>query len=113
MDNKILSAMSRKRARVLGESSNALSPQKKNHIGPSKTLAPALPPSPPPKNGGDKLRDKSPEVNIQSGDRTSLTLLRDQGDHLTLYLKDYVRSVGPKMVKDIENMSLGELGGSI
>lgn len=41
MDNKILSAMSRKHARVSGDSSSAPSPQKKSNIGPSKTPAPA------------------------------------------------------------------------
>ena len=96
-----------------GESSNAPSPQKKTHTGPSKTLAPALPPSLPWKNGRDKFRDKSPKVSIQSGDRTSPTPPRDQRDHLTSYQKDYVRSMRPKIVKGIDSMSLGELGGSV
>ena len=113
MHNKILSVMSRKRARGLGDSSSALAPQKRNNVGPSKAPVPALPLPPPQKNGGDKLRDKSPEVNTQSGDRASLFLPRDQGDYLTPYQKDYTKSVGPKMVKDIESMSIDDLASSV
>lgn len=32
---------------------------------------------------------------------------------MTPYKKDYNKSVGPKMVKDIESMTLVELGGSV
>ena len=69
MDNKILSAMSRKRARGSGDSRNTPTPQKKNSVGPSKTLVPALPPPPPQKNDGEKFCDKSPEVSTQSRDQ--------------------------------------------
>ncbi|XP_024041980.1 uncharacterized protein LOC112099112 [Citrus clementina] len=69
MHNKILSAMSRKCARGSGDSRNAPTPQKKNSVGPSKTLVPALPPPPPQKNDGEKFCDKSPEVSTQSRDR--------------------------------------------
>ncbi|XP_024047955.1 uncharacterized protein LOC112101523, partial [Citrus clementina] len=68
LDNKILSAMPRKRGRALGESSDAPSTQKKSYIAPSKTPAPALHPPPPRKNGREKLHDKSPEVSTQSRD---------------------------------------------
>lgn len=46
MDNKILSAMARKRAQGTGGSSNAPTPQKRNNIGPTKIPAPALAPPP-------------------------------------------------------------------
>ena len=113
MDNKILSVMTRKRGRVSGSSSSPPPPLKKTNIGPSKTSAPALPPPPPRKNGGEKVSDKSPEVNIQSGDRSSPLPPRDQGDYMTPYQRDYGKSVGPKMVKDIESMNLNELAGSV
>lgn len=63
MDNKILSAMSRKRARGTGDSSSTYTPPKKSHFGHSKTPAPALPPPPPRKNSGEKPHDKSPEIS--------------------------------------------------
>ena len=113
MDNKILSVMSRKCARRSGDSSSAPAPQKKSNISTSKALIPALPPHPPRKNSGEELRDKSPEVNTQFGDRASPLSPRDQGDYLTPYQKDYAKSIGPKMVKDIESMSLGELAGFV
>ena len=86
---------------------------KKTNVGPSKTSASALPPPPPRKNGGEKVNDKSPEVSIQSGDRSSPLPPRDHGDYLTLYQRDYSKSVRPKMVKDIESMNLSELAGSV
>ncbi|XP_024046538.1 uncharacterized protein LOC107177302 [Citrus sinensis] len=113
MDNKILSAMSRKRGRASGSSSNPPPPPKKTSVGPSKALVPALPPPPPRKSGGERTSDKSPEVSLQSGDRSSPLPSREQGDHLSLYQKDYKRSVGPKMVKDIESMDLSELAASV
>ena len=70
MDNKILSAMTRKRGRVSGSSSNP-PPLKKTSVDPSKASALTLPSPPPQKNGGEKASDKSPEVNIQSGDRSA------------------------------------------
>ncbi|XP_024035769.1 uncharacterized protein LOC112096698 [Citrus clementina] len=82
---------------------------KKTNVGPSKASVPALPPPPPRKNGGEKASDKSPEVSIHSGDRSSPLLPRDQGDYLTPYQRDYGKSMGPKMVKDIESMNLSEL----
>ncbi|XP_015386967.1 uncharacterized protein LOC107177552 [Citrus sinensis] len=85
MDNKILSAMSRKRGRALSSSSNPPPPLKKTSVGPSKTLVPALPPPPPRKSGGEKTSDKSPEVSIQSGGRSSPLPSRDQGDYLSPY----------------------------
>ncbi|KAH9707093.1 TPR REGION domain-containing protein [Citrus sinensis] len=88
MDNKILSAMSRKRGRGPSSSSNPPPPPKKPSVGPSKALVPALPPPPPRKSSGEKTSDKNSE-------------------------KDYKKSVGPKMVKDIESMSLSELAASI
>ncbi|XP_052291844.1 uncharacterized protein LOC107177265 [Citrus sinensis] len=113
MDNKILSAMSRKRGRVSGSSSNPPPPPKKTSVGPSKAPVPALPPPPPRKSGGERTSDKSPEVSLQSGDRSSPLPSREQGDYLSLYQKDYKRSVGPKMVKDIESMDLSELAASV
>ena len=113
MDNKILSAMSRKRGRAPSSSSNPPPPPKKPSVGPSKASIPALPPPPPRKSGGEKTSDKSPEVSLQSGDRSSPLLSRDQGDYLSPYQKDYKKSVGPKMVKDIESMSLSELAASV
>ncbi|XP_015380616.1 uncharacterized protein LOC107174334 [Citrus sinensis] len=113
MDNKILSAMLKKGTRGSGDSNNPPPPLKKTNVGSSKAPAPALPPSPRRKNGGEKVCDKSPEISIQSGDRSSPLPLRDQGDYLTLYQRDYGKSVGPKMVKDIESMSLNELVGSV
>ena len=113
MDNKILSVMTRKRGRVPGSSSNPLPPLWKTNVGPSKASVPALPPPPPRKNGGEKAIDKSPEVSIHSGDRCSPLPPRDQGDYLTPYQRDYGKSVGPKMVKDIESMNLSELAGSV
>lgn len=71
MDNKIFSAMLRKRARVSGESNSAPSPQKKSNVGPSKTPALALPPPPTRKNDREKLYEKSPEGSSPSRDRTS------------------------------------------
>ena len=59
------------------------------------------------------MSNKSPEVSIQSGDRSSPLLSRDQGDYLSLYQRDYGKSVGPKMVKDIESMNLIELASSV
>ncbi|XP_052288073.1 uncharacterized protein LOC127899137 [Citrus sinensis] len=111
MDNKILSAMSRKRGRGPSNSSNP--PPKKPSVGPSKALVPALPPPPPRKSGGEKTSDKNPEASLQSGDRSSPLPSRDQGDYLSPYQKDYKKSVGPKMVKDIESMSLSELAASV
>ncbi|XP_052290965.1 uncharacterized protein LOC127900354 [Citrus sinensis] len=113
MDNKILSAMSRKRGRAPSSSSNPPPPPKKPTVGPSKAPVPALPPPPPRKSGGEKTSDKSPEVSLQSGDRSSPLPSRDQGDYLSPYQKDYKKSVGPKMVKDIESMSLSELAASV
>ena len=113
MDNKILSAMTRKRGRVSGSSNNPPLPLKKPNVGPSKALAPALPPLPPWKTCGEKVSDKGPEVIIHYGDRSSPLLPRDQGDYLTLYQRDYGKSVGPKMDKEVESMSLGELAGSV
>ncbi|XP_024041936.1 uncharacterized protein LOC107174313 [Citrus sinensis] len=109
MDNKILSAMSRKRGRAPSSSSNPPSLPKKPSVGPSKAPVPALPPPPPRKSGGEKTSDKSHEVSLQSGDRSSPLPSRDQGDYLSPYQKDYRKSVGPKMVKDIESMNLSEL----
>ena len=86
MDNKILSATLRKRARVSSDSSNAPSPLKKNNVSPSNALALALPP-PTRKNGGEKPCDKSPEVSAPSRDRTSSPPPRDRGDHLASYKK--------------------------
>ncbi|XP_024039593.1 uncharacterized protein LOC112098185 [Citrus clementina] len=94
MDNKILSAMSRKRAR-------------------GSAPAPTLPPPPPRKNGGEKVCDKSPEISVQSRDRSSPLPPRDQGDYLSPYQRDYGKSVGPKMVEDIESMNLSELAGYV
>ena len=113
LDNKILSAMIRKRGRVSGSSSNPLLPLKKTNVGPSKASAPALPPPPPRKNDGEKASDKSLEVSIHSRDRSSPLPPRDQGDYLIPYQRDYDKSVGPKMVKDIESMNLSELAGSV
>ncbi|XP_052295861.1 uncharacterized protein LOC127901872 [Citrus sinensis] len=113
MDNKILSVMSRKRGRAASSSSNSPPPPKKPSVGPSKAPVPALPPPPPRKSVGEKTSDKSPEVSLQSGDRSSHLPSRDQGDYLSPYQKDYKKSVGPKMVKDIESMSLSELAASV
>ncbi|XP_052291905.1 uncharacterized protein LOC107178260 [Citrus sinensis] len=113
MDNKILSAMSRKRGRASSSSSNPPPPPKKTSVGPSKAPVPALPPLPPRKSSGEKTSDKSPEISIQSGDRSFPLPSRDQGDYLSPYQKDYRKSVGPKMVKDIESMDLFELAGSV
>ncbi|XP_024036842.1 uncharacterized protein LOC127898755 [Citrus sinensis] len=113
MDNKILSAMSRKRGRAPSSSSNLPPPPKKPSVGPSKAPVPALPPPPPRKSGGEKTYDKSPEVSLQSGDRSSPLPSRDQGDYLSPYQKDYKKSVGPKMVKNIESMDLSELAASV
>ncbi|XP_052300232.1 uncharacterized protein LOC127903712 [Citrus sinensis] len=113
MDNKIINAMSRKRGRARSSSSNPLSPSKKTSVGPSKAPVPALPPPPPRKSGGEKTSDKSPEVSYQSGDRASPLPSRDQADYLSLYQKDFKKSVGPKMVKDIESMNLSELAASV
>lgn len=71
MDNKILSTMSRKCARVSCDSSSVSSPQKKSNVGPSKAHVPTLPPPPNRKNGGEKPHDKSPEGGALSKDRTS------------------------------------------
>ncbi|XP_024039253.1 uncharacterized protein LOC112097893 [Citrus clementina] len=97
MDNKILSAMSRKRGRALSSSSNPSPPPKKVSDGPSKASVPTLPPPPPRKSVGDKTTDKSSEVSTRSGDRSSPLPTRDQGDYLTPYQRDYGKSVGPKM----------------
>ena len=113
IDNKILSAMSRKRTRGSGESNNAPSPQKKSNTGHSKTPAPALPPPSTRKNSREKLREKSPEGSAQPKDRTSSPPPRDRGDHLASYQREYTKLVGPKLVKDVESMDLGELGGSL
>ncbi|XP_024033595.1 uncharacterized protein LOC112095715 [Citrus clementina] len=78
MDNKILSAMSRKRGRGPSSSSNPPPPPKKPSVGPSKALVPALPPPPSRKSGGEKTSDKNPEVSLQSGDRSSPLPSRDQ-----------------------------------
>ncbi|XP_024042901.1 uncharacterized protein LOC112099696 [Citrus clementina] len=85
MDNKILSAMSRKCARAPSSSSNPPPPPKKTSVSPSKAPAPALPPPPPRKSGGEKTSDKGPEVSIQSGDRSAPLPSRDQGDYLSPY----------------------------
>ncbi|XP_024033591.1 uncharacterized protein LOC112095714 [Citrus clementina] len=113
IDNKILSAMTRKCGRAPSSSSNPPPPLKKVNVGQPKAFVPALPPPPPRKNGGEKVSDKSPEVSIQSGDRSSPLLSRDQGDYLSPYQRDYGKSVGPKMVKDIDSMNLSELAGSV
>ena len=85
MDNKIFSAMSRKRGWAPSSFSNPPPPPKKTSIGPSKALVPALPPPPPRKCSGERTSAKSPEVSIHSGDRSSLLPPRDQGDYLTSY----------------------------
>ncbi|KAH9803146.1 Receptor-like serine/threonine-protein kinase SD1-8 [Citrus sinensis] len=113
MDNKILSAMTRKRGRAPSSSSNPPPLPKKANVGQPKVSVPTLPLPPPRKNGGEKVSDKSPEISIQSGDRSSPLPSRDQGDYLSPYQKDYGKSVGPKMVKDIESMNLSELAGSL
>ncbi|XP_024036986.1 uncharacterized protein LOC112096966 [Citrus clementina] len=113
MDNKILSAMTRKHGRVPSNSSNPLPPPKKTSVGPSKAPVPTLPPPLPCKSGGEKASDKSPEVSTHSEGRSSPLPPRDQGDYLTLYQRDYGKSVGPKMVNDIESMDLSELAGSV
>ena len=64
MDNKILSAMSKKHTLGSGSSSNLPPPLKKVNVGSSKASAPALPPPPPRKNGREKVSDKSPEVSV-------------------------------------------------
>ena len=113
MDNKILSAMTRKRGRAPSSSSNTPPPPKKANVGQPKASVPALPPPPPRKNGGEKVSDKSPEVSIQSRDRSSPLPSRDQGDYLSPYQRDYGKSVRPKMVKDIKSINLSELAGSV
>ncbi|XP_052289888.1 uncharacterized protein LOC107174447 [Citrus sinensis] len=113
MDNTILSAMSRKSGRAPSSSSNPPPPPKKTSVGPSKAPVPALPPPPPRKSGGEKTSDKSPEASHQSGDRSSPLPSRDQADYLSPYQKDFKKSVGPKMVKDIESMNLSELAASV
>ncbi|XP_024033565.1 uncharacterized protein LOC112095693 [Citrus clementina] len=114
MDSKILSAMTRKRGRTSSSSSNPPPPPpKKSSVGPSKALVPALPPPPPRKSGGEKVAEKSSEVSTRSGDRSSPLPARDQGDYLTPYQRDYGKSMGPKMVQDIESMNLNELAGSV
>ncbi|XP_024042842.1 uncharacterized protein LOC112099649 [Citrus clementina] len=55
MDNKILSAMSRKRGRAPSSSSNPPPPPKKASAGPSKAPVPALPPPPHVRVVGRKL----------------------------------------------------------
>ncbi|XP_052291839.1 uncharacterized protein LOC107174877 [Citrus sinensis] len=59
MDNKILSALSRKRGRAPSSSSNPPPPPKKVSAGPSKASVPALPPPPPRKSVGEKTTEKS------------------------------------------------------
>ena len=113
MDNKILSAMSRKRGRAPSSSSNPPPPPKKVSAGPSKASVPALPPPPSRKSVGERATDKSSEVSTRSGGRSSPLPARDQGDYLTPYQRDYGKSVGPKMVQDIESMDLHELAGSV
>ena len=113
MDNKILSAMTKKRGRAPSSSSNPPPPLKKASIGPSKAYVPTLPPPPPCKSGGEKITDESSEVSTRSRDRFSPLPPRDQGDYLTPYQRDYGKLVGPKMVQDIESMNLSELVGSI
>ncbi|XP_052291850.1 uncharacterized protein LOC127900693 [Citrus sinensis] len=113
MDSKILSAMTRKRGRASSSSNNPPPPPKKPSVGPSNATVPALPPPPPRKSVGEKTSDKSPEVSLQSGDRSSPLLSRDQVDYLSPYQKDYKKAVGPKMVKDIESMNLSELAASV
>ncbi|XP_024043181.1 uncharacterized protein LOC112099895 [Citrus clementina] len=88
-------------------------PLKKTNVGSSKASAPSLPPPPPRKNRGEKVSDKSPEVSAQSRDRSSPLPPRDQGDYLTPYQRDYGKLVGPKIIKDIEQMNLSELAGSV
>ena len=113
MDNKILSVMTRKRGRAPSSFSNPPPPSKKTNAGPSKASVPPLPPPPPRKNGGEKVSDKSPKFSVQSGDRSSSLPSQDHGDYLSPYQRDYRKSVGPKMVKDIENINLTELAGSV
>ena len=113
MDNKILGAMSRKRGQAPSSSNNPPPSPKKTNVGPSKAHVPTLPPSPPRKSGGEKTSDKSPEVSLLSGDRSSPLPSRDQGDYLSQYQKEYRKLVGPKMVKDIASMDLTELAGSV
>ena len=86
---------------------------KKTNVSSSKASTPALPPPPPRKNGGEKVSHKSPKVSIQSRDQPSPLPPRDQGDYLILYQRDYNKSVGQKMVKDIESMNLNELASFI
>lgn len=88
-------------------------PLKKTNVRPSKASVPTLPPPPPRKNNGEKASDKSPDVSIHSGDRSSPLPPQDQGDYLTLYQRDYDKSMEQKIVKDIESMNLSELAGSI
>ncbi|XP_024047977.1 uncharacterized protein LOC112101550 [Citrus clementina] len=113
MDNKILSAMTKKRGRAPSSSSNPPPPLKKVSVGPSKASVPALPPPPPYKSVREKTTDKSSEVSTRSGDRSSHLPARDQGDYLTPYKRDYGKSVGPKMVQDIESMNINKLAGSV
>ena len=67
MDNKILSAMNRKRGRAPSRSSNPPPPPKKVSAGPSKTSVPALPPPPSRKSVRERATDKSSEVSTRSG----------------------------------------------
>ena len=107
MDNKILSAMSRKHGRAPSSSSNPPPPPKKVSVGPSKASIPALPLPPPRKSGGEKTTDKSSEVSTRSGDRSSPLPARDQGDYLTPYQMDYGKSVGAKMVQNRKLLQAG------
>ncbi|XP_052297054.1 uncharacterized protein LOC127902252 [Citrus sinensis] len=113
MDNKILSALTRKRGQAPSSSSNPPPPPKKISADPCTAFAPALPSPPPRKSVGEKTTDKRSEVSSRSGDRSSPLPVRDQGDYLTPYQRDYGKSVGPKMVQDIESMNLNELAGSV
>lgn len=113
MDNKILSAIARKRAQGTGGSSNAPTPQKRNNVGPTKIPAPALAPPPIWKNRGEKSREKSPESIAPSTDRALSPSPWDWGDHLVTYQREFSKVVGPKSVKELEGMNLTELGGSL
>lgn len=113
MDNKILSAMARKRVQDTGDSTNAPTPKKRDNVGLTKISTPALPPPLIWKNKGEKSREKSPESIAPSTDRALSPSPWDWGDHLVTYKREYSKVVGPKLVKEVEGVNLTELRGSL
>lgn len=60
-----------------------------------------------------QISQEDPESATPSTNQTSPPLSRDQNNYLAIYQREYARVMGFKFVKELEGMTLTEMGGSI